>query len=106
MENLSNDVGVYSTATTRGSGTIFPLRYQSGGNNFFGWVRLENAGKTAGTGTTVITYGFSDQPNLGVLAGTTLEDGAAAVPEPATALPLLLLGAAGVALNRKRKNRA
>ena len=80
------------------SNTIIPLRAQTaGGQNFFGWIRIDDV--TNGS----YTIGFSDQPDTGVLAGTTTEVGAAAVPEPSTALPLLLLGAAGVVANRRRQ---
>ena len=76
-----------------GAAAIFPLRVTDGVDNFFGWLRT--------TGGATRTVGFSDQPNQSVLAGTTIE--VAAVPEPTTALPLLLLGASGLALHRKRK---
>ena len=83
-----------------GGSMVLGLRASPAFNDeFYGWIsRVGN----------VYTVGFSDQPDVGVLAGTTTEVGAppAAVPEPSTALPLLLLGAAGVAANRRRQKLA
>ena len=79
--------------TSVGAAAIFPLRVNNGTDNFFGWLRT--------TGGSTRTVGFSDVPNRGVFAGTTTEFNI--VPEPTTALPLLLLGATGVALNRRRR---
>ena len=80
--------------------TLIALRLNAPGGNYFGWARLPDP--LLGNG--VYTFGFSDRVGVPVLAGTTTEV-LAAVPEPTTALPLLLLGASGVALHRRRKQR-
>ena len=95
---MVNPTGSFYFGTMGGlpTDTLIPLRIVGGGNNYFGWVRLPDPDLGFGT----YTFGVSTLANTPVLAGTTTE--LAAVPEPGTALPLLLLGAAGVAARRAR----
>ena len=89
-----NNLAIYTGAVGLFSGQLLPMRVTTGGGaNYFGWIsRLGNN----------YVVGFSDRPNTGVLAGTTTEVGVV-VPEPGTALPLLLLGSAGIIASRRRK---
>ena len=91
--NTFNNYPNATDVTSTGAAALFPLRVSNGTVSYFGWLRI--------TGGATRTVGFSDQPRMGVLAGTTTE--LAVVPEPTTALPLLLLGAAGLIANRRRR---
>ena len=68
--------------------------YTSGSNIFYGWVKL--AGLNGG-GVEIDTAAYETTPNMSLLTGQTSE----AVPEPGS-MSLLVLGAAGLAILRRR----
>jgi hypothetical protein len=69
------------------------------GNTFYGWARLDVARVNGDIVATLRDYAYENNMNSAILAGDV------GVPEPST-LGLLALGATGLGLLRRRKNRA
>lgn len=86
--------------------TDLGLRYTFGGDDFFGFARLN------GDGT--LNFAFESDPNTAIVAGSDITgpitgalDQGGAVPEPATwAMMLFGFGAMGVAFRRRRATSA
>lgn len=91
-------VGPWANVTDRFLG----LRFQIGSNTHYGWVRMDVGATTnpLAIWATVKDWAYEDRPGTGLQAGET-----AVIPEPGT-LSLLALGAAGLALWRRRKAQA
>ncbi len=66
-----------------------------GDGNHYGWAKITT--NADASSLTLLAIGFNTVPGAGILAGS------AVVPEPASSAALLGLGAAGLAIYRKRK---
>ena len=93
MSSNTADGGDISNFAFPDSGYV-AFDYTSGSNIFYGWVKL--AGLNGG-GVEIDTAAYETIPNMSLLTGQTTE----AVPEPGL-MSLLVLGAAGLAVLRRR----
>jgi hypothetical protein len=121
---ISNGAGVFgnggllrskasSIALVRSAGTwpkshtgFAGLKFTEGGQDHFGWIRLEWKGTSKSVNTfpaslTAIDWAYETDPNTSINAGQEFS----AVPEPGSAvLALLATGSVGVATWRKRRS--